>query len=87
MPKKKWSEMTPTQQTLVLVGASIEVALTATALIDLARRPAQQVRGPKGLWALGIFVQPVGPVSYLVFGIRRGGTVPALNTTSPHTQN
>ena len=44
MPKKKWSEMTPTQQTLVLVGASIEVALTATALIDLARRPGDAAR-------------------------------------------
>ncbi len=74
MEKKKWSEMTPGQQTLVLVGASIEIALTATALVDLVRRPSEQVRGPKPMWALGVFVQPIGPISYLVFGIRRSKT-------------
>ena len=44
MTKKKWSELTSRQQTLVLVGASIELALTATSLIDLAKRPADQIR-------------------------------------------
>jgi hypothetical protein len=28
------------------------------------------VRGPKGLWALGCFVQPVGPIAYLTLGRR-----------------
>ena len=52
--------------------ASIELALTATALVDLVRRPAAEVRGPKGLWALGVFVQPVGPIGYLTCGRHRG---------------
>jgi hypothetical protein len=56
----------------VLVLVSVELALTATALVDLAKRPAAQVRGPKPLWALGCFVQPVGPVAYLTLGRRRG---------------
>lgn len=72
MSNRRWSDLTPAQQTAILVGASIELALTATALVDLARRPAAQVRGSKALWALGCAVQPVGPVAYLVWGRRPG---------------
>ena len=72
MTNRRWSDLTPAQQTAILVGASIELALTATALVDLARRPAAQVRGSKALWALGCAVQPVGPVAYLVWGRRPG---------------
>ncbi len=77
MAKKKWSDLTGTQKTLLLAGVAVEAALTATALIDLARRPANQVRGPKALWALGCVVQPVGPVAYLAFGRRPAESVPA----------
>lgn len=69
--KKSWQDLTPTQQkTLVVLGA-VESVLTTWALVDLKRRPAEQVRGPKRLWALGSFVQPVGPVAYLLWGRRR----------------
>jgi Phospholipase_D-nuclease N-terminal len=68
--KKRWSDLTRTQQRLVIGGGAVELALTATALFDLARRPADQVRGPKPLWLLGCFVQPVGPPAYLVLGRR-----------------
>jgi hypothetical protein len=47
------------------------LAFTATALVDLARRPASQIRGPKPLWLLGCFVQPVGPLAYLALGRRK----------------
>jgi hypothetical protein len=53
------------------VAVSVELALTATALVDLARRPRDLVRGPKALWFLGCFVQPVGPIAYLTIGARR----------------
>jgi hypothetical protein len=64
--KKRWSDLTPTQRALILALASVELAFTATALVDLARRPASQIRGPKPLWLLGCFVQPVGPLAYLM---------------------
>ncbi len=70
MQKKKWSELTPAQQALLLTLISVEFALTATAVVDLALRPADEVRGPKAAWALGLFVQPVGPIAYLVAGRR-----------------
>ena len=51
--KKKWSDLTDTQQRLIVVGGAAEVVLTAVALRDLARRPSGQVRGPKVVWLLG----------------------------------
>ena len=68
MEKRKWSDLSPAQQRMIVVGAAIEIVLTTAALVDLARRPATGVRGPKLLWALGCFVQPVGPVAYLAVG-------------------
>jgi hypothetical protein len=67
---RQWSDLTRTQQRLIIALAAVETALTTTALVDLARRPARQVRGPKPLWVLGCFVQPVGPVAYLTLGRR-----------------
>ena len=69
--KNSWSDLTPSQQRLVIAGAVVEGVLTTIALVDLVRRPADLVRGPKALWALGLFVQPVGPIAYLALG-RRG---------------
>jgi hypothetical protein len=66
--RRRWSELSGGQRVAIVALASVELALTATALVDLARRPADQVRGPKALWALGCFVQPVGPVTYLAAG-------------------
>ncbi|HEX6335596.1 MAG TPA: PLD nuclease N-terminal domain-containing protein [Jiangellaceae bacterium] len=70
MATRQWSDLSRTQQRTVIVGGAVEVALTAVALVDLARRPAGQVRGPKLLWAAACFVQPVGPISYLLVGRR-----------------
>lgn len=66
--KKKWSEMSGAERAGALTVGSIELALTAAALADLVTRPAEQVRGGKWPWALGIFVQPIGPIAYLVWG-------------------
>ena len=68
--KKQWSDLTATQQGLILASAAVELALTAAAIIDLARRPADQVRGPKPLWLLGCIIQPLGPLAYLALGRR-----------------
>jgi hypothetical protein len=70
--RKKWSDLSSAQQTAILVAASIELSLTITSLIDLARRPGNQIRGPKAAWVAGVFVQPVGPIAYLTLGIRHG---------------
>jgi hypothetical protein len=71
MTSKRWIDLTGTQQRLVVAVAAAEIVLTASALVDLARRPAWQVRGPKALWFIGCFVQPVGPIAYLALGRRQ----------------
>ncbi|HVJ95982.1 MAG TPA: PLD nuclease N-terminal domain-containing protein [Acidimicrobiia bacterium] len=45
--------------------------MTTIALRDLVRRPRRQVRGPKLLWFLGCFVQPIGSPLYLLVGRRK----------------
>ncbi|MBI1352176.1 MAG: hypothetical protein GC156_13805 [Actinomycetales bacterium] len=70
MARKRWSDLTDGQKTAVLVAASIQLSLAATAWVDLARRPREMVRGPKGAWAVAIAVNFVGPISYFAFGRR-----------------
>ena len=69
--RRRWDDLSPTEQRAIVIGSAVEVILTTWALIDLARRPASAVRGPKPLWALTCFVQPVGPTAYLLLGRRR----------------
>lgn len=70
-PKKTWSDLTPTQQTALLTAAAVQISLAATAWVDLARRPVDQVRGSKAAWAAAIAVNFIGPISYFAFGRRR----------------
>lgn len=69
--KKRWAELSSRTRKLIIVGASFEAALKVAALIDLARRPAEEIRGSKARWAAAIvFVNSVGalPVVYFAFG-------------------
>lgn len=71
MAKKRWSDLSDGEKTAVLVAASVQLSLAATAWVDLARRPADLVRGPKPAWALAIAVNFVGPIAYFTVGRRR----------------
>lgn len=71
MARQHWRDLSPRQQTAILVMASVQMSLAATAWVDLARRPATLVRGPKPLWAAAIAVNVVGPIAYFVAGRRR----------------
>ncbi|NLT93418.1 MAG: hypothetical protein GXY02_09875, partial [Actinobacteria bacterium] len=41
------------------------------ALLDIKRRPAEGIRGPKWMWRAAAFVSFVGPLSYFICGRRR----------------
>jgi hypothetical protein len=71
MTRTSWSELSDRRKTAILVLVSAELSLTATALVDLVRRPVEQVRGRKAIWAAGLLMQPVGPIAYLAWGARR----------------
>lgn len=68
--KDDWNELSPQAQAVVLTLACVQVSLALTAWVDLARRPAAQVRGRKSLWAAAIAVDFVGPIAYFTKGIR-----------------
>lgn len=70
--KLRWRDLPGTARFGILGAGVTQVGLLAFALIDLVRRPSRQVRGPKLLWLPLLFVNFVGPASYLRFGRRRG---------------
>jgi hypothetical protein len=49
----------------------LQLLLAAATLLDLRRRPSDQVRGSKKLWAGAAFVNFAGPLAYFMFGRRR----------------
>lgn len=72
MAARRWADLTDRQKTAILVGACLQLSLAATAWRDLARRPAAQVRGRKGVWAVVIGLNFLGPLAYFRWGRQRG---------------
>jgi hypothetical protein len=71
---KPWRDLSERTRRLLVGAAVAEGILKIAALIDIRRRPASQVRGPKWLWATVVTVVSsagVVPVSYFVFGRRQ----------------
>jgi phospholipase D-like protein len=71
MRKKQWSDLS-SRQRAGLVGAGIvQVSLQLAALVDLYRRPREQVKGHKAAWVAASFVNTFGPLAYFEYGRRR----------------
>jgi hypothetical protein len=71
VPNKRWGDLSSTQRKAVVLSGVVQLGLLAAALADIYRRPAQEIRGDKRLWAVVAFVNFVGPVLYFLFGRRR----------------
>jgi hypothetical protein len=72
--RKQWSDLSERNRKLLIAAGIVEGCLKIAALIDLKRRPASQVRGPKWLWAAVVSVVSsagVIPISYFVLGRKR----------------
>jgi Phospholipase_D-nuclease N-terminal len=65
---QRWSELSQRKQTAILVAASVQLSLAATAWADLSTRPAALVNGRKAMWAAIITVNFVGPIAYFARG-------------------
>ena len=77
--RKRWGDLSGRTRGLIVAVAVVPLALRTAALIDLKRRPASQVRGPKWLWGSAVAVVSSGgvvPASYLAFGRRQPGSQP-----------
>jgi len=68
---KRWDELGGAQKGAVVVTGIVQVALLVAALTDIYRRPTDEIRGPKLLWAAASFVNFVGPISYFLLGRKR----------------
>ena len=66
--KKRWSELSSRQRQGIVLSGVVQVTLLIAALVDIYRRPRQEIRGNKLLWTLVSLVNFVGPISYFVFG-------------------
>ncbi|GAA2944699.1 PLDc N-terminal domain-containing protein [Glutamicibacter sp. BW77] len=69
--KRTFKELSTGAQIGVIVTAIIELTLTIAALRDLQKRPAEQVKGSKKLWALASLINIFGPIAYFLFGRRK----------------
>src|SRR5215831_5740812 len=49
--KRTWRDLDESTRKLIIAVAVAEGTLKVAALIDIKRRPASQIRGPKWLWA------------------------------------
>jgi hypothetical protein len=73
MARKKWSDLSPRARGLIIVAGVADAMLKTAALIDISRRPASQIRGPKWAWVpVVLIVNSAGavPLSYFAFGRR-----------------
>jgi hypothetical protein len=68
-----WRDRTSAQRLRIILQAGIQLGLLVAAEYDLRKRPADQVRGPKRVWALicGINYLGLGPIAYFLIGRRR----------------
>jgi hypothetical protein len=66
--KKEWKDLSPRQKRGIVLGGTVQIGLLLAALLDIYRRPKEQIRGDKRLWTLATFVNFVGPISYFLFG-------------------
>lgn len=68
-----WRDLSPRTRGLLLGAGTVDGLLRVAALVDLARRPREQVNGSKLLWGAGLAVvnsAGVLPVVYFLKGRR-----------------
>jgi phospholipase D-like protein len=74
MDAQPWTDLSRRGRTLIIAAAVAEGILKTAALVDIARRPADQIRGSKWIWVpVVVVVNSFGcaPLAYFAFGRRR----------------
>jgi Phospholipase_D-nuclease N-terminal len=68
-----WNDLSKRNQRLLIAAAVIETSLKAAALVDITRRPASQIRGPKWAWIPAVSIinsAGLAPIAYFAWGRR-----------------
>ncbi|MDO5511108.1 PLDc N-terminal domain-containing protein [Corynebacterium sp.] len=66
--RTEFNDMSTTARVSLIAGVAAELAAKVGAWVDLYRRPASKVRGPKWAWALAQFINGIGPAAYWSVG-------------------
>ena len=68
--RKRWNELSRLQRVGIVTVGVFEAFAKVAMLRDLRRRPAEQIRGPKPLWAATALVNTAGlaQLCYFVLG-------------------
>ena len=69
--EKKSEHLDPRTRRLLVLASVIESVLKIAAMIDLARRPSNEVRGSKAAWAAAVsLINSFGavPIAYFAWG-------------------
>lgn len=69
--KKAWGELPPARRAGIMAVGAAQLLLMVLAQLDISRRPAELIRGPKVAWRLASLVNFIGPLGYFIFGRRR----------------
>ena len=69
--RKRWRERSALQRARLVIGGCIQIALLVTALRDIRRRSASEIKGSKRLWTALAFVNGIGPLAYFMFGRKK----------------
>lgn len=81
--KKQWKQLSQPQKNAVVAGAVVQLTLLAAAQIDIAKRPAEDIRGSKWLWRVVTLVNFVGPLAYFLIGRKKSSSRTATVDTIP----
>ncbi len=74
--RRSWRDLPARTRGGLQLAAAVQMALLFAALIDLARRPAHQIRGGrKRVWFPVLFVNFIGPLIYFIVGRVRGDDI------------
>ncbi|EXG82466.1 hypothetical protein [Cryptosporangium arvum] len=72
---RRWRDLTVGERRFVVAGTALDTALKVAMLVDLRRRPGEQVRGPTWAWASAALINSAGviPAAYFAVGVTRSG--------------
>jgi hypothetical protein len=71
---RRWQDLSERQRMTIFVGGTFDALMRLIALVDVVRRPRDQLRGPKPLWVILLsLTSSFGalPGAYFLFGRRR----------------
>jgi phosphohistidine swiveling domain-containing protein len=69
--KKWWADLSASRKGAIMLSSMVQIGLQAAALVDIYRRPEEEIRGNKWAWTAASFVNFVGPISYFLFRRKR----------------